>query len=322
MSAARDLGRNVLRVAEQVWRSGGIGDAPAAPARGREPAAEGDRGGPGAGFAGAQGRTGKKRIRPAVKRQLVAEVMTTHELSQRRACGLIGITRRGLKRAPGADRNRELRQRLRELAGERRRWGCPLLYLMLRREGWRANHKRVERLYREEGLSLRRKRRRKRLSHLRVARERPVAANQTWAVDFIHDSLISGRHFRAFAVLDQWSRESLAIEVDLSLTGERVTRVLERLRTTRGLPLAIQADNGPELRGRTLDQWAYEHGVRLQFIEPGKPVQNAHIESFNARLRDECLMNTSSLHWTMRGTRSKRGASNTIGNGRIQAWAT
>jgi putative transposase len=104
-----------------------------------------------------------------------------------------------------------------------------MLYLMPRREGWRANHKRVERLYREEGLSLRRRRRRKRLSHLRVARARPVVANQTWAVDFIHDSLISGRHFRAFAVLDQWSRESLVIEVDVSLTGERVTRVLERL---------------------------------------------------------------------------------------------
>ena len=117
-----------------------------------------------------------------------------------------------------------------------------MLCLMLRREGWRANHKRVERLYREEGLSLRR---RKRLSHLRVARERPVAANQTWAVDFIHDSLLSGRHFRAFAVLDQWSRESLAIELDVSLTRERVTKVLERLRTTRGLPLVIQADNGP-----------------------------------------------------------------------------
>ena len=220
---------------------------------------------------------------------MVAEVMTIHELSQRRACGLIGITRRGLKCAPAEDRNRELRQRLRELAEERRRWGCPLLYLMLRREGWQVNHKRVERLYREEGLSLRRRRQCKRLSHLRVARERPVTANQTWAVDFIHDSLINGRHFRAFAVLDQWSRESLAIEVDLSLTGERVTRVLEQLRTTRGLPLAIQADNGPELRGRTLDHWAYEHGVRLQFIEPGKPVQNAHIESFNARLREECL---------------------------------
>ena len=122
-----------------------------------------------------------------------------------------------------------------------------------------------------------------------MARERAVVANQTWAVDFIHDSLISGRKFRAFAVIDQWSRESLAIEVDVSLTGERVTRVLERLRTTRGLPLVIQADNGPELRGRTLDQWAYENGVRLQFIEPGKPIQNAHIESFNARLREESL---------------------------------
>jgi putative transposase len=127
-----------------------------------------------------------------VKRQMVVEVMTSHDLSQRRACGLLGITRRGLKCAPVEDRNRSLRQRLRELAEARRRWGCPMLYLMLRREGWAVNHKRIERLYREEGLSLRKRRRRKRLSHLRVARERPVAANQTWAVDFIHDSLISG----------------------------------------------------------------------------------------------------------------------------------
>ena len=224
-----------------------------------------------------------------MKRAMVAKVMTTHALSQRRACGLIGITRRGFQRASAEDRNHQLRQRLRELAEQRRRWGCPMLYLVLRREGWRANHKRVERLYREEGLSLRRRRRRKRLSHLRVVRERPVAANQTWAVDFIHDSLISGRRFRAFAVLDEWSRESLAIEVDVSLTGERVTRVLERLRSRRGLPTVIQSDNGPELRGRVLDQWADENGVRLQFIEPGKPIQNAYIESFNARLREECL---------------------------------
>lgn len=220
---------------------------------------------------------------------MVTTVMTAHSLSQRRACGLIGITRRAFRRAPGADRNRLLRQRLRELAEERRRWGCPMLYLMLRREGWRANHKRVERLYREEGLSLRRRRRRKRLSHLRVMRARPVAPNQTWAVDFIHDSLFNGRRFRAFAVLDEWSRESLAIEVDVSLTGERVTRVLERLSHARGLPSVIQADNGPELRSRALDQWAYEHGVKLQFIAPGKPIQNAYIESFNARLREECF---------------------------------
>ncbi len=220
---------------------------------------------------------------------MVAEAMAAHGLSQRRACGLIGITRRSLRRIPTEDRNRELRQRLRSLAEQHRRWGCPMLYRVIRREGFEVNHKRVERLYREEGLSLRRRRRRKRLSHLRVARERPVAANQTWAVDFIHDSLISGRRFRAFVVLDEWSRESLAIEVDVSLTGERVTRVLQRLHTVRGLPTVIQADNGPELRGRVLDQWAYDHGVRLQFIEPGKPNQNAHIESFNARLREECL---------------------------------
>jgi putative transposase len=222
--------------------------------------------------------------------QMVVDVMISHDLSQRRACGLIGITRRGFQRAPAEDPNQELRQRLRELAEQRRRWGCPLLYLVVRREGWRANHKRVERLYREEGLSLKlRRRRRKRLSHLRVPRERPAAANQTWAVDFIHDNLRSGHRFRAFALLDEWSRESLAIEVDVSLPGERVTKVLERLRDSRGLPTVIQADNGPELRGQALDQWAYDHGVQLQFIEPGKPIQNAHIESFNARLREECL---------------------------------
>jgi putative transposase len=147
----------------------------------------------------------------------------------------------------------------------------------------------LERLYREEGLSLRRRRQRKRLSHLRVIRQAPVAANQAWALDFVHDRLMDGRGFRALAVIDEWSRESLAIEVDLSLTGERVKRVLERLSSARGLPPVIQSDNGPEFTGRVLDQWAFERGVKLQFIEPGKPIQNAFIESFNSRLREECL---------------------------------
>ena len=160
---------------------------------------------------------------------------------------------------------------------------------MLRREGWQINHKRVERLYREQGLSLRRRRRRKRLSHLRVERSLPSGANQAWAMDFIHDSLWSGRRYRALAVIDEWSRESLAIEVDLSLTGERVKRVLERLRLARGLPATIQVDNGPEFTSGVLDQWAYDNHVRLQFIGPGKPIQNAFIESFNSRFREECL---------------------------------
>ena len=211
---------------------------------------------------------------------MVAEVMAEHHLSQRRACGLVGITRRALCRAPAEDRNRELRQCLRALVEERRRWGCPMLYRVIRREGCKVNHKRIERLYREEGLSLRRRRRRKRLSHLRVARERPQAINHRWAVDFVHDALLVGRRFRALTVIDEWSRECLAIEVDTSLTGASVTRVLQRLCETRAVPAVIQSDNGPEFRGQVMDEGAYGHGARLQFIEPGKPIQYAFVESY------------------------------------------
>ncbi len=220
---------------------------------------------------------------------MVAVAIAMHGLSRRRACGQIEITRRSFRRTPAADRNGELRERLKALAEERRRWGFPMLYQMIRREGGRINHKRIERLYREEGLSLRWHRRRKRLSHLRVVRPRPAAANQAWAVDFVHDSLMSSRRLRALTVIDEWSRESLAIEVGVSLTGQRVTRVLDRLASRRGLPAVIQSDNGPEFTRRVLDQWAYDNQVRLQFIEPGKPIQNAFIESFNSRLREECL---------------------------------
>jgi putative transposase len=248
---------------------------------------------------------------------MVAEVMTTHALSQRRACGLIGITRRGFQRAPAEDRNHQLRQRLRELAEQRRRWGCPMLYLMLRREGWRANHKRVERLYREEGLSLRRRRRRKRLSHLRVVRERPVAANQTWVVDFIHDSLISGRRFRAFAVLDQWSRESLAIEVDVSLTGERVTRVLERLHTVRGLPGVIQAEMVPNCAAGCSTSGPM---IMACGCSSSNRASRSRTRTSRASTRG-CARNAStstfSFRSTMRAARSKRGVSNTIGNAPI-----
>jgi putative transposase len=220
---------------------------------------------------------------------MVADMIATHGLSERRACGLVEITRRSFRRPPAPDRNAELRKRLRTLAEERRRWGCPRLHLMIRREGLLVNHKRVERIYRQEGLSLRRRQKRKRVSHLRVVPLMATGINQIWAMDFIHDSLWNGRRYRALALIDQWSRESLAIEVDVSLTGERVTRVLERLRTSRGLPGVILTDNGPEFTGYVLDQWACENHVQLQFIEPGKPIQNAFIESFNGRLREECL---------------------------------
>jgi putative transposase len=220
---------------------------------------------------------------------MVTEVMAEHHLSQRRACGLLGITRRAFRREPGPDRDQQLRHRLRALAEDHRRWGCPMLHRVLRREGIAANHKRIERLYREEGLSLRRRRGRKRLSHLRVAREQPASINHTWAVDFVHDALSDGRRFRALTAIDEFSRECLAIEVGASLTGERVTRVLQRLCELRAVPTIIRSDNGPEFRGHVMDEWADGCGVRLQFIEPGKPIQNAFIESFNSRLREECL---------------------------------
>jgi putative transposase len=210
-------------------------------------------------------------------------------LSERRRCRVLGISRSLLQYVPRPDRNAKLRARLKVLAEERRRFGSPRLHVLLRREGWVVNHKRVERLYRQEGLSLRRKRRRKQASHLRVVLPNPTRVNERWSMDFVTDSLTSGRRFRSLTIVDDLSRESVAIEADFSLTGERVTRVLGRLAQTRGLPAVITVDNGPEFAGKVLDAWAYQHHIKLHFIRPGKPVENAYIESFNGKYRDECL---------------------------------
>ena len=160
---------------------------------------------------------------------------------------------------------------------------------MLKREGLVINHKRTERLYCEEGLALRRKRCRKGAAGVRVVMPSPQRPNQCWSMDFVTDSIATGWRFRALAIIDDYSRECLAIEVDTSLGGRRVVGVLERLAETRGLPEVITADNGPEFAGRALDEWAYRKGVKLNFIRPGKPIENAFAESFNGRLRDECL---------------------------------
>lgn len=215
--------------------------------------------------------------------------MSGHEISERRACALVGFSRSGYRAQPRPDRNADLRRRLRELAEQKPRYGAPRLYVLVRREGLLVNHKRVERLYRQEGLSLRRKRRKKRLSHLRVVRPTPTRPNQQWSMDFVLDTLMNGRRFRALTIVDEHTRESPAIEVDISLPGARVTRILDRLARTRGLPEVITVDNGPEFAGKAVDQWAYQRGVRLQFIRPGKPVENCFIESFNGRFREECL---------------------------------
>jgi putative transposase len=200
-----------------------------------------------------------------------------------------------------------IRNRLRELASLRKRFGSPRLHVLLRREGLVVNHKRTERLYREEGLSLRRRKRPRRTAGVRVVVPQAERPNQRWSMDFVHDRLESGRRMRLLTIVDDYSRECPAIEVDTSLPGLRVSQVLDRLSEMRGLPELITVDNGPEFAGIVLDAWAYRKGVQLHCIQPGKPVQNAYIESFNGKLRDECL----NEHWFSNLDEAKE---------RIEAW--
>lgn len=216
----------------------------------------------------------------------------TFGFSERRACGLVGLDRSTCRyQARRADWP-ELRERLRALAAERRRFGYRRLYILLRREGYRVNLKRIYRLYRHEGLAVRRRARRR-----RIARGLPLATparmNDRWSLDFLLDILEDGRRVRLLTVVDDFTRACLAIEVDTSIGGRRVVEVLQRLVETRGRPAVLVTDNGPEFVGRVLDAWAYAQGIRLHFIDPGKPNQNAYIESFNGRFRDECL----NEHW-------------------------
>jgi putative transposase len=219
----------------------------------------------------------------------VRYVQEAHGYSERRACTALCLNRRTARRSPGEDRDRALRQRLRELAEERRRFGALRLHIMLRREGLVQNHKRTERIYREEKLSLRLRNRKKRPSHLRAAQPGPSGPNEQWSLDFMNDALMNGRRIRVLTIVDLWDRSSPALEVDMSLPGQRVVRVLEKLRLQGRLPYRLRTDNGPEFTGKALDAWAQEHDVQLEFIRPGKPMDNGHIESFNGRLRDECL---------------------------------
>lgn len=213
-------------------------------------------------------------------------------LSERRTCRYVGVAlssqRYRSRRAPQA----ELRARLHTLALERVRWGYRRLHLLLVREGRRVNVKRVYRLYREEGLAVRR-RKRKRVAVARAPQPAPAKLNERWAMDFMADVLVGGKRFRILNVVESLSRESLANEVDTSLPALRVIRTLETIALERGYPQRIVVDNGSEFRSTALDAWAYEHDVDLEFIQPGKPIQNAVIESFNGRMRDELL----NQHW-------------------------
>jgi putative transposase len=187
------------------------------------------------------------------------------------------------------DRQDALRRRLRELAAVRVRFGYRRLTVLLRREGWHVNAKRIYRLYLDEGLTVRTKPRRKLASRTRVPLPAPTRPNERWSMDFVSARLADGRWFRTLTVIDVYTREALALVADRSLTGVKVAAALTQIVGRRGTPAAITVDNGSEFVSRAMDAWAYAHDVRLEFIRPGKPVENAFIESFNGRLRDECL---------------------------------
>jgi putative transposase len=226
------------------------------------------------------------------RRLAVVEARDAASISERKACRYLGVARSTIQYRSRRPSNRALRDRIKELAGQRRRWGYRRLHVLLEREGWEVNHKKVYRIYREERLQVRR-RRRKRVARPRRPTSLPSGPNERWSLDFMTDTLANGRRFRCLTLVDDYTRECPALEVDHSLPGARVVDVLERLSETRGLPEALVCDNGPEFTGQALDAWAYRNGVTLDFIRPGKPVENCFIESFNGSFRDECL----NEHW-------------------------
>jgi len=226
---------------------------------------------------------------PGARRIAVSYTVESFGLSSRRFCRLVGICRASYAYQPKDKDDEVLRLRLKELAEQRHRFGWHRLHVMLKREGVVINHKRTERIYREEGLSLRLKKRKKKAAVLRVMLPQAEHVNQRWSMDFASDSTLARRRFRVLAIVDDYSRECPAIEVDSSIPGAKVVDVLERLAESRGLPEVITVDSGPEFAGKAMDEWAYRRGIRLNFIRPGKPVESAYAESFIGRLRDECL---------------------------------
>ena len=231
-------------------------------------------------------------VTPAAKREAVAHLRTAFDMSERRACKTIGCVRMTVRYRSRRPADAQLRHRLRSLAHERRRFGYRRLHVLLRREGFKVNHKRLFRLYREEHLMVRRRGGRKRALGARAPMLIPQWPNDRWSLDFVADQFIDGRRMRILIVVDDCTRECLALIPDTSISGARVARELDRLLAERGKPTTIVSDNGTELTSNAMLQWADDHKVAWHYIAPGKPVQNAFAESFIARLRDELLNET------------------------------
>lgn len=214
-------------------------------------------------------------------------------LSERRALAIVRMSASAFRYAPRPDRNAEMRERIVALAQRYRRYGVGMIHLKLRQAGLLVNYKRVERLYQEAKLQVRRRKRKKILLGERQPLVRPTAANQVWSMDFVFDRTADGRVIKCLTIVDDATHEAVAIEVERAISRLGVTRVLDRLALSRGLPQVIRTDNGKEFCGKAMVTWAHERGVQLRLIQPGKPNQNAYVESFNGRFRDECL----NEHW-------------------------
>jgi putative transposase len=214
--------------------------------------------------------------------------VTTFNISERRACGLLGVWRSSCRYEEKSDGDAELREELTTLAQERPRFGYRRLGVLLARNGKRVNHKRLYRVYRQAGLGVKRIRRKK-LVRTGQGQSVLTAPNQEWALDFVCDTVAGQRSIRVLSIVDNFTRECLALETETSFPGQRVTRILEAIIARRGLPKALRMDNGPEFTSRHFLAWCMERKITMKHIQPGKPMQNGNVESFNGRLRDECL---------------------------------
>ena len=223
-------------------------------------------------------------VTPAVKRSAVAHASKTHGVSERRACAILGVDRSMVRYRSRRSDEALIRERLRAIANERRRFGFRRLGILLQREGIVMNRKKLLRLYREEGLAVRRRSGRKRALGTRAPMVVPDGPNQRWSLDFISDAFTDGRRFRILCVVDDFSRECLTLVADTSLSGARVARELDQVIAKRGRPQTIVSDNGTELTSMAILHWSQDRGIDWHYIAPGKPTQNAFVESFNGRL--------------------------------------
>ena len=229
----------------------------------------------------------------APSRRDLVRYMIDQGLSERRSLRVIGMSPSAFRYLPAINRNATLKERIIALAQRHRRYGAGMIYLKLRQAGEMVNHKRVDRLYAEAGLQVRRRKRKKIPIADRHPLERPLAANQVWSMDFVFDRTAEGRSIKSLTIVDDATHEAVAIVPERAMGGQQLTRILDQLAKIRGLPKAIRTDNGKEFCSRAMLTWAHARGVQLFLIEPGKPNQNAYIESFNGRFRDECL----NEHW-------------------------